>query len=54
MPIEIRELQITVTEGAATTSSSEVSAGPAAGNTDQIVAICVEQVIDILRQKNER
>jgi hypothetical protein len=53
MPIEIRELQITVIEGAATPSSS-VSAGPATGNTDHIVAICVEQVMDILRQKNER
>jgi hypothetical protein len=56
MPIEIRELQITVVEeGAAASSAAGAAAVDAsAGNTEKIVALCVEQVMDILRQKNER
>ena len=55
MPIEIRELQITVIEeGAAASSGGAVAADGAATSTDKIVAACVEQVMDILRQKNER
>lgn len=53
MPIEIRELQITTVvedQPTATTAPSVVSAG----NTDAIVSACVEQVLEILKQKNER
>jgi len=50
MPIEIRELQITVTEEGPASSAE----GPATGNTETIVALCVEQVMELLRQKNER
>ncbi|MGF7037256.1 DUF5908 family protein [Mucilaginibacter lappiensis] len=52
MPVEIRELQITTTvqEGGGTSSSSPA---PAAGNED-IIAKCVEQVLEILKEKTER
>jgi hypothetical protein len=54
MPVEIRELQITtvVREGAPSSSSTS-SSGPSA-NSDEVVAKCVEQVLDILKQKMER
>jgi hypothetical protein len=54
MPVEIRELQITTTvqEGGGTSSSSS-SPAPAAGNED-IIAKCVEQVLEILKEKTER
>ncbi len=51
MPIEIRELQITTTLSDApslTNTSSQQT------NTNDIVAQCVEQVLDILKQKEER
>ena len=53
MPVEIRELQITTTvsDAAAKTAGN---ASSAAMNTDNIFAQCVEQVLDILKQKNER
>jgi Family of unknown function (DUF5908) len=50
MPIEIRELQITVIEEGQTAAPSEA----AVATNEKIVAACVEQVMDILRQKNER
>jgi hypothetical protein len=52
MPVEIRELQITTTvqEGGNTSSSSPA---PAAGN-DDIITKCVEQVLEILKEKTER
>jgi hypothetical protein len=52
MPVEIRELQITTTvqEGGGTSSSSPA---PAAANED-IIAKCVEQVLEILKEKTER
>lgn len=52
MPVEIRELQITTTvneSGSAPASSS----APAAGSED-IIAKCVEQVLEILKEKTER
>lgn len=56
MPVEIRELQITTTisdspAGAAPANSVATSSGI---NTNEIVATCVEQVLEILKQKNER
>lgn len=52
MPIEIRELVITavVGEKPATADVSTLSST----NADAIVSACVEQVMEILRQKNER
>ncbi len=52
MPVEIRELQITTV-----VQDSEASLPKAASpgsDTDAIVALCVEQVMEILKQKNER
>lgn len=53
MPVEIRELQITtvVSDTAPQTTNSNSSG---AVNTDVIIAQCVEQVLDILKQKSER
>ena len=53
MPVEIRELQITtvVREGASSSSSSTSSPSP---SSDDVVARCVEQVLEILKQKMER
>ena len=54
MPIEIRELIIKTEveghEGHANTSTSQKKDN----DKDKIVAECVEQVLDILKQKNER
>jgi len=55
MPIEIRELQIKaiVQDTPAASSGSSGSASSSSGN-DAIIAACVEQVLEILEQKNER
>lgn len=53
MPVEIRELQITAIVNEASTSASS-SSNNTSVNTDAIVAECVEQVLEILQQKNER
>ncbi len=52
MPIEIRELTIkaNVDENNKTTASAQT----AQVNTENIIASCVEQVLEILKQKNER
>lgn len=57
MPVEIRELQITtvVKEGGASqTSSPSSSTALQPANMDAVVSACVEQVLEILKQKNER
>ena len=58
MPVEIRELQITavVKEGGGQQGSTQSSAtaGGGSANTDAIVSACVDQVLEILKQKNER
>lgn len=53
MPVEIRELQITTTVhegGSSTPSSSPAPAVP----SDDLIAKCVEQVLEILKEKTER
>lgn len=53
MPVEIRELQITTIVG--NSSAQPVNnASAAAPDMDAIIAQCVEQVLDILKQKSER
>ena len=53
MPVEIRELQITaVVQDAATPGQASGTAGNASNAS--IVAECVEQVLEILKQKNDR
>jgi len=52
MPVEIRELQIIAVVQDA---SPVTSAAPASStNNNEIIAACVEQVLEILKQKNER
>ena len=53
MPVEIRELQI-ITTVQDSESKSSSSALAASGGSDDIVAKCVEQVLEILKQKTER
>ena len=54
MPVEIRELQITAV--VRDTASSSQSSGSTPGNASEanIIAECVEQVLEILKQKNDR
>ena len=56
MPVEIRELQITTvvqnTSNASAATGS--SAASSSSNSDAVISACVEQVLEILKQKNER
>ena len=54
MPVEIRELQITATVDDSKPNAQNTSAGSSPVNMEKIVAECVEQVLEILKQKNER
>ncbi|MBK7870260.1 MAG: hypothetical protein IPJ74_06005 [Saprospiraceae bacterium] len=65
MPIQIRELHIkvAVNEPAEASNTSPVRSTPSPGGAqgqmgedqrDQIIAECVEQVMNILREKSER
>ena len=62
MPIEIRELNIRVSVNQSPAESNESGGaasgggqqGGGGGDKDQIVAECVEQVMDILKNKLER
>ena len=55
MPIEIRELVIkaTITADAQNSSSQSSNAGAANGSAET-VQLCVEKVLQILKEKNER
>ncbi len=53
MAIEIRELVIRATVAAAGEKKATPAAAPA-GAHEQIVAECVEQVLDVLRLREER
>jgi hypothetical protein len=55
MPIEIRELVIkaTITEDAQSLSAQQGNAGAASGSAE-MVQLCVEKVLQILKEKNER
>ena len=61
MPIEIRELNIrvSVNQSPAEQDSSAGGGGGGAkggggGDKDEIIAECVEQILEILKNKNER
>ncbi len=57
MPIEIRELMIKATLGEETKNTgnqSSQSGGGEPANQDAIVKACVEQVMEIIKQKAER
>jgi len=51
MPLEIRELEINVLVQSPESKTSETTSSL---NTDEIIAKCVEQVLEILIQKQER
>ncbi len=55
MPIEIRELQIkaTVQDTVTTTGSTNADSAPET-RLNEIVAACVEQVLNIIKEKQER
>jgi hypothetical protein len=56
MPIEIKELNIkaTITEGSGSAQGSSTTAPDNSGVNDEIVNICVEKVLQILKDKLER
>ncbi|MCG8699171.1 MAG: DUF5908 family protein [Bacteroidales bacterium] len=59
MPLEIKELNVVVTvtnnEGRGNSSQAQQAGGSAApANADAIVAQCVEQVLEILKEREER
>jgi hypothetical protein len=60
MPIEIRELEVVMSVSAPQASTMSGSSSPeqhsvgGGGDVDQIVAQCVEQVLFILSNQNER
>jgi hypothetical protein len=62
MPIEIRELHIkaVVDTGGEMTGGNQNQSGvkPAgqgdANNTDQIIDLCIEKILEILKEKKER
>ena len=55
MPVEIRELQITtvVQEASSVGKNTAAASSSSSLNTDALIAECVEQVLEILKQKNE-
>lgn len=55
MPVEIRELQITaIVQDSPPLIKNTSASSVASANTEIIIAACVEQVMEILKQKNER
>jgi hypothetical protein len=56
MPLEIKEIVITasVTENGASGASSVGADSARISNKEDIIKECVEQVLEILREKNER
>lgn len=57
MPIEIKELHIKAVinqDGDQRPGSSPASSSPPPTDTDKLIAECVEKVLEILRQRNER
>ncbi|MBC7903303.1 MAG: hypothetical protein H7Y27_07765 [Gemmatimonadaceae bacterium] len=58
MPIEIRELVIKATIAQNSTASAQTSAttfsANAAGGNEQVIATCVEKVLEIIKSKMQR
>ncbi len=58
MPLEIKDIVVTMSVNASGNSgngkSNKSSVNNSGGNIDDLVAECVEQVLDILAEKNER
>ncbi|WP_315817941.1 DUF5908 family protein [Paraflavitalea speifideaquila] len=55
MPIEIRELQIKATvQDTIATAESTNAAADSETRMQEIIAVCVEQVLNIIKEKQER
>lgn len=56
MPIEVREMVIkaTVVPDAAASSGSSDAGSSSGGNNEEMVQLCVEKVLEILKEKDER
>jgi hypothetical protein len=58
MPIEIRELVIKATVAQENTAAPQATATSQSGNAnssqEQIINLCVEKVLEILKSKNQR
>lgn len=57
MPLEIRELIVKATvdgAGGSNTESSGATGGNDTAQQEQIVNLCVEKVLEILKEKSER
>jgi hypothetical protein len=54
MPLEIRELVIKATVVQDGPAGSAAASGQGAGAPEEIIQACVEKVLDILKEKNER
>lgn len=57
MPVEIRELVIKATieqNGAAVSGAAGTSAGSNSSPGDDMIKTCVDKVLEILKEKNER
>ena len=54
MPVEIRELQIVTVVKENDAKTAPVTGAGGNEDKEKIIAECVEQVLEILKQKNER
>jgi hypothetical protein len=54
MPVEIRELQITTVVQDAGQKPAAAASQSSTANNDAVISACVEQVLEILKQKTER
>ena len=62
MPIEIRELHIKAVVGAeeskdesgTSSAATEKNAGQPEQNAEQLIELCVEKIMEILKEKSER
>jgi hypothetical protein len=56
MPIEIRELVIkaTVNQEPSGNGNSSAGSGNSAASTEEIISLCVEKVLAIIKDKHER
>lgn len=57
MPVEIKELHIKAVinqEGNQQSGNAASTTPTSSANTDKLVAECVEKVLEILKQRNER
>ncbi len=54
MPIEIKELYIKINVDEETSANRQPIAGSGAQDTSAIIAACIEEVMEKLKEQNER